>query len=150
MITAWRICKTRHPPFDGTGARLVGARWNSPGRPMIYAADCFAGAILELLAHSARPRTLPGPHHAVRIDIPDDVVEVADPAAIPGWDRKGSPVALALGDTWLRQRRTAALLVPALPPRPIGRNVLINPEHPDVGRITVSAPFSVPWDERLF
>ncbi|HEX6038718.1 RES family NAD+ phosphorylase, partial [Longimicrobium sp.] len=128
MITAWRICKTKHPPFDGTGARLVGARWNSPGRPMIYAADSFAGAILELLAHAARPRTLPGAHHAFRIDVPDDLVEVADPAAIPGWDRKESPVALSLGDTWLQQRRSAALVVPAIPSRPVGRNVLINPE----------------------
>lgn len=150
MITAWRICKTRHPPFDGTGARLMGARWNSPGRPVIYAADSFAGAILELLAHAARPRTLPGPHHAVRIDLPDDVVEVADPVMIPGWDKKGSPVALALGDEWLQQRRTAALIVPTVPSRPVGRNVLINPEHPEIGRVTVSAPFIVPWDERLF
>lgn len=150
MITAWRISKTKHPPFDGTGARLMGARWNSPGRPMIYAADTFAGALLELLAHAARPRTLPGPHHAVRIDLPVEVVEVVEPTSIPGWDRKGSPVALAVGDAWLKEQRTAALVVPAVPSRPIGRNVLINPEHPDVGKIAVSDAFIVPWDERLF
>jgi RES domain-containing protein len=150
MITAWRISKTRHPPFDGTGARLLGARWNSPGRALIYAADSFAGAILELLAHAARPRTLPGAHHAVRIDLPDEVVGVVEPAAIPGWDRKDSPVALAVGDAWLKDGRTAALIVPAVPSRPIGRNVLINPEHLDARKITVSDPFIVPWDERLF
>lgn len=150
MITAWRICKTRHAPFDGTGARLVGARWNSAGRAVIYAADSFAGAILEVLAHAIRPRTLPGAHHAVRIDVPHDVAEVLTPASLPGWDVRGSAAAVIMGDLWLRQQRSAVLVVPAVPARPVGRNVLINPEHPDIARITVSAPFAVPWDERLF
>lgn len=150
MLAAWRICKTHHPPFDGTGAQITGARWNSAGRPVIYAADSFAGAILEILAHALRPRTLPGPHHAVRIDVPEDLVETLDPAALPGWEAKGSPEARAFGDRWLEERRSAVLVVPALPARPVGHNVLVNPDHPDVVRITVSSPFAVPWDERLF
>lgn len=150
MLVAWRICRTRHPPFDGTGAMLQGARWNSPGRPVVYAADSFAGAILEILAHAFRPRTLPGPHHAVRIEIPDGVVEVLDPGSLPGWDDRDSPEALAFGDRWLAGGRSAVLVVPSVPGRPVGRNVLVNPEHPDGARISVSPPFLVPWDERLF
>lgn len=150
MPAAWRITKTRHAPFDGTGAMLVGARWNSPGRPVVYAVDSYAGALLEILVHALRPRTLPGPHHAVRIDFPDEVAEVVDPAALPGWEARGSPEALAFGDAWLREARSAVLLVPSVPSRPVGRNVLINPEHPDASRITISEPFPVPWDERLF
>lgn len=150
MIRAWRISKTKHPPFDGTGARLTGARWNSAGRAVIYAADTFAGAILEILAHSTTPRTFAGLHHAVEIQLPEELAGVVEAAAIPGWEAKDSPVALAVGDAWLRDGRTAALVVPALPCRPVGRNVLINPDHPDVAKITVSDPFPVPWDERLF
>ncbi|HEX6645094.1 MAG TPA: RES domain-containing protein [Gemmatimonadales bacterium] len=149
-MLAWRISKIRHPPFDGTGARLRGARWNSPGRPVIYAADSFAGSILEVLAHALRPRTLPGAHHAVRIEIPDELVEHLDPAALPGWDTRGSPEALAWGDRWLAEARTAVAVVPALPARPAGRNVLVNPLHVDAFRVSVSDPFPVPWDERLF
>lgn len=150
MPAAWRICRTRYAPLDGTGAMLRGARWNSPGRPVVYAADSFAGALLEILAHALRPRTLPGPHHAVRIELPDALVEVLDPAALPGWDTQGSPEARAYGDRWLREGRSAALVVPSLPARPVGRTVLLNPAHPDAGRITVSEPLAVPWDERLF
>lgn len=149
-MVAWRICKARFAPFDGTGAMLRGARWNSPGRPVVYAADSFAGALLELLAHALRPRTLPGPHHAVRIEIPDAAVEVLDPAALPGWDAKGSPEARAFGDRWLEEARSPALVVPAVPARPVACNVLLNPMHPDAARISVSEPFEVPWDERLF
>lgn len=150
MPFAWRITKQRYPVYDGTGAMRVGGRWNSPGRAVIYAADSFAGAILELLAHALRPRTLPGRHHAVRIDIPDDLVEVLDPGDLPNWDSRGSPEALQYGDRWLAERRSAALFVPAVPSRPIGRTVLIDPLHAESGRIAVSAPFDVPWDERLF
>ena len=149
-MLAWRISKARHAPFDGMGARLRGARWNSPGHPVIYAADSFAGSILEVLAHALRPRTLPGAHHAVAIDITDALIEVLDPAALPGWDAKGSPEALAFGDRWLTEGRSAALVVPALPARPVGRNVLINPLHRDAPQLSVSKPFPVPWDERLF
>jgi RES domain-containing protein len=150
MPTAWRVSKQRHPPYDGTGALLRGGRWSSPGRPVIHAADSFAGAILEILAHALRPRTLPGPHHAVRIDVPAGLVEVLDPGDLPGWDERGSPGAVGFGDAWLAELRSAALAVPALPCRPVGRLLLINPRHPDSARIVVSAPFDVPWDERLF
>ena len=149
-MLAWRISKARHAPFDGTGARLRGARWNSPGRPVIYAADSFAGSILEVLAHALRPRTLPGAHHAIRIDIPDTLIEEVDATALRGWDAKGSPEALDFGDSWLADARSAVLVVPALPARPIGRNVLINPLHPDAAQLVISDPFPVPWDERLF
>ena len=150
MPAAWRISKARHPPFDATGARLHGARWNSPGRAVIYAADSFAGAILEILAHSLRPRTLPGDHHAVRIDFMEEVVETLEPGSLPGWETRDSPEALAYGNQWVEEQRSAVLVVPAVTARPAGRNVLINPAHPDVASITVSAPFPVPWDERLF
>jgi RES domain-containing protein len=150
-MIAWRICKQRHPVFDGTGAALVGARWNSSGRPVIYGADCLAGSILEILAHALRPRTLPGPHHGVRIDIPDDLaVEVLDGDALPGWEAPGSPAAREYGNRWFDEQRTPVLVVPAVTSRPAGRNVLINPTHPSAARLVVSDPFDVPWDERLF
>lgn len=149
MLIAWRLAKKRHPVYDGAGAMRVGGRWNSPGHPVIYAADTYAGAILEILVHAFRPRTLPGPHHAVRIEVPDGLVETLAARALPGWDTGGSPEALEFGNQWLAQGRSAALVVPAVPSRPIGCLVLINPLHPEASRVAVSEPFDVPWDERL-
>lgn len=117
---------------------------------MIYGSLSFAGAILEILAHALRPRTLPGPHHAVSIAVPDRLVEELDPRALPGWDARESPAARRFGDRWLAEERSAVLVVPSLPSRPVGRNMVINPRHREAGRIAVSAPFPVPWDERLF
>jgi RES domain-containing protein len=149
-MIAWRVTKTRYQPIDGSGAEIWGGRWNHPGRPVVYAADSFAGALLEILAHSLRPRTLPGPHHAARIEIPDRMVEALDPEELPGWDERGSRPALEFGTRWLDERRTLALVVPALPSHPVGRTVIINPLHRDRARLLVSPLFAVPWDERLF
>ena len=57
-LTAYRIADRRHPIFDGAGATQQGGRWNSPGRPLIYASETFAGALLEQLAR-ANIGTLP-------------------------------------------------------------------------------------------
>lgn len=149
-MVAWRIAKKKYDPYDGRGAFMRGGRWSSPGREVVYASRTFEGAILEILAHSLRPRTLPGPHHAVRIEIPDDDVEELDPAELAGWETKDSAVARDFGDAWLKEERTAALVVPSLPSRPIGRTVLINPEHSEARKIEVSDAFDVPWDDRLF
>ncbi len=148
-MLAWRIAKRRHGPFDGEGAGLHGGRWSSAGWALIYAADTYAGAILEVLAHALRPRTLPGPHHAVRIEIPDELIEKLEPEALPGWEAKESPEAREFGDQWLAEARSAVLVVPAVTSRPIGRNVLINPAHGEFGRIAVSDPFDVEWDEHV-
>lgn len=49
---AYRIADRRHKIFDGQGAATFGGRWNSPGRRVIYAAETFAGAMLEVLVNA--------------------------------------------------------------------------------------------------
>jgi RES domain-containing protein len=148
-MIAYRLAKAKYPPFDGTGAMLVGGRWNSPGRAVVYCADSYAGAVLEIIAHAA-PRRLPGAHHCARVSIPDELVEVLDESALPGWDAPDLIVSRRFGDSWLDQGRSAALSVPSATGRPFGRNVIVNPAHSDAHRINVEPPVPVTWDPRLF
>ena len=48
-MRVWRIARERYDPLSGEGARLYGGRWNSPGRPVVYAAGHSALAVLEAL-----------------------------------------------------------------------------------------------------
>ena len=149
-MLAYRVCKRRHAVLDGTGAERTGARWNSPGAPVIYASTCCAGSLLEIIAHRGRVR-LPGGHHAGEILIPDDLaVERVAPEALPGWDHPDSPVAREYGDAWLRGSRTVALIAPSVPGRPFQSSVLINPRHAGFERVSLLRTFDVPWDARLF
>lgn len=147
---AYRIADRRRPILDGTGAFLYGGRWNSPGRRVIYAADTFAGALLEILVH-ARIGAVPRTHAWIEIAIPEDVaVEELDPAAVPGWAEEESAAARALGDRWYDERRSLLLVVPSVVTSGIGRNVLINQDHPQFGHLTSTVPAEVVWDARLF
>jgi RES domain-containing protein len=150
MPTVYRLAKRRYPIYDGSGAALEGARWNSPGRLLIYASEHYATAILEKLVHAGRTQ-LPGAHHAAAIRIPDDLAsEQFNPAAVPGWETEDSASARAYGDGWHAAGRTAVLIVPSLPGQPVERNFIINPAHPDAARINVMPSFDVVWDGRLF
>jgi RES domain-containing protein len=149
-MRAFRIADRRFPVFDGTGARLVGGRWNSPGRPVIYAAETFAGALLEVLVHSILGR-VPKTHAVVEITIPDQLsVESFATGLLRGWDAEDQIVSRWFGDQWLEEKRTAVLLVPSAATRGREHNILLNPEHPEFERITASQPQEVVWDERLF
>jgi RES domain-containing protein len=146
---AFRIADLRFPIFDGAGAALYGGRWNSPGRRIIFAAETYAGALLEVLVHANIGR-LPGTHRYVEIRIPAGVkVQEVEPDEVAGWDSAGEIASRAYGDSWYDKGRSAVLLVPSMVTR-VERNVLIHQAHPDFPRITVSEPRRVRWDDRLF
>lgn len=150
MIRIYRIGDGRHPLWDGTGAALVGGRWNSPGRPVIYGSLTYACAMLEILVHANIGR-IPMTHRFVTADVPDDVkVERLDADMLPaGWDGEASTAARALGDLWLSEARSAILLVPSVVAK-LEWNALVNPAHPDAMRVVLSSPEAVIWDKRLF
>ena len=144
---AFRIADRRHPIFDGTGAFLKGARWNSPGRRIIYAAETFAGAVLEILVHT-RIGKIPRNHTAVEIRIPAKVsVEHCGPEQV---DFRIAEACREFGDAWHDQRRSLILLVPSVAASGRARNILINADHPQLRLLQVSDPFEIVWDGRLF
>ena len=149
-VKLYRIADRRHPVWSGTGAMLNGGRFNIPGRPVIYAALTFAGAMLEVLVH-ARIGKVPKAHVFVEADVPEDLaVERHDVGSLPaGWDAPALGVARGFGDAWLDGARSAVLIVPSVVAR-AEFNVLVNPLHPDAARIVAAPAQPVVWDERLF
>lgn len=149
-MRAFRIADRRFPIFDATGARLTGGRWNSPGNPVIYAAETFSGAVLEVLVHANLGR-LPAMHALIEISIPDGVtIESVKPPMLPGWDAPALSRSREFGDQWLVEARSVVLLVPSLVTRGRELNVLLNPNHAEFGAVTASKPQPMIWDERLF
>ena len=148
-LRAYRIADDRRPIFDGAGAALLGGRWNSPGRHVIYAAETYAGAVLERLVHTNIGR-IPKHQAYIEIVIPKGLrVEAIVADQVPEWDEPGQEASRRFGDEWYDQRRTVALLVPSIVTR-IERNLLIHQEHHDFERITASDPLPVRREKRLF
>ncbi|HMC59579.1 MAG TPA: RES domain-containing protein [Candidatus Solibacter sp.] len=147
-LRAFRIADMRHPIFDGSGAMLHGARWNSPGRRIIYAAETYAGALLEILVHASG--NVPRTQGYIEIEIPAGLsIEEITRDDVPRWDSPSFEKARAFGDRWYDERSSPVLIVPSVVTL-VERNVLINQEHPDFLRIQVSQPKPVRWDSRLW
>ena len=149
MRTVWRLCAARHAAtaMSGHGARLYGGRWNDRGVAMIYCSGTLSLAVLELLVHSP---VLPTGMVAIQIDLPDSVgVDVWPASTLPtGWRATPAPARLqTIGSAWVRRGTAVALEVPSAIVE-VEHNVLLNPAHPDLGRLVVHRPRPFPFDAR--
>ncbi|MBS1902440.1 MAG: RES family NAD+ phosphorylase [Bacteroidetes bacterium] len=148
-MIVFRITKQENSrDLSGEGARLYGGRWNSPGRPMLYTATSRSLSLLEMLAHST---ILPTGMVRAMLELPPHTrihkLELAD---LPiGWDVKPhSLVSQKIGDDFLRALKFLALEVPSVIVS-AESNVLINPLHPDAGKIKILGLENLFVDPRL-
>jgi len=146
----FRIGDSRHSLWDGTGAAMVGGRWNSPGRPAIYGSLSYACSMLEILVHANIGR-IPTTHGYVVADVADDMrIERHDSQTLPlGRDSDDFSIARRFGDQWLDELRSAVLIVPSVVAK-LEFNAVVNPRHPAAAQFVVSASQNVIWDQRLF
>ena len=107
-LVAWRLETTRHvSTWDtGQGAFLVGGRWSSVGRRVIYTSLDPSTAIIEVGVHKGLDTLDVVPHTLLEIAISEPAqVHVVDLAAIPNlhWLQPGvvSAAQQAFGDTLL-------------------------------------------------
>jgi RES domain-containing protein len=149
-MIAYRIADSRQPIFDATGAMLHGGRWNSVGLRAIYAAETYAGALLEVLVHSNLSQP-PKHHRVVRVEVPGKLrVETVSIDTVPGWDDEDMRASREFGDRWLRENRSPVLRVPSVITQGRENNIVFNPAQPDFPLIRPSEPGLVLWDARLF
>ena len=150
MPSAWRLTKSRYlaTAWDGEGARTSGGRWNSVGIAVVYTSATLSLALVETLIH-VTSGILPA-YTAVPIEFDDALKEVADAADLPrNWkDQPAPPATRAIGDTWVESSKSALLRVPSVVV-PIEFNYVVNPRHPDFGRIRIGPPMPFPFDPRL-
>jgi RES domain-containing protein len=148
----WRICRERYAAeaFSGEGARRFGGRWNSRGIPMVYASTSLALAAIELFVH-LEPNQAPGDLVSIAAELPKGEPALQwNGAALPAkwWSDELAPMR-DLGDGWIREKRSLAVLAPSVPIR-LEWNVLLNPTHPRIGEISIDAPQPFTFDARMF
>lgn len=136
----WRVARAAFADLSGEGARLYGGRWNSPGRPVVYAAENPALAILEVRVHlDLAPELIPDDYVLIEIETGAASIRESEDQREPR----------SLGNTWLKAGETALLKVPSfIAPR--SANVLINPRHRDAVGIKVVETQPFDFDRRLW
>ena len=150
-MQAWRIAKRAYAlDLSGTGARLTGGRWNSPGVAAIYAGMTAEIAAMEKLVHTSD--LLPQDLVLAVLVLPDDAKLYARYGVndLPGgWDAlPSSASAISIGDKFLLDSKHLGLFVPSAI-MPEATNVVLNPNHPEFGNVTISVVRSFEFDSRL-
>lgn len=150
-MIAFRLSLLRYADsIDGTGARLVGGRWNQKDVPVLYASESRALAALELLVHI--PLVQLNAEFAFKeFRLPKNVIaESLRHAELPKDWREPSaiPVLAAIGSRWIESKKSLALRVPSVIV-PEESNILLNPLHPDFDSLEISKPEVFTFDRRL-
>jgi RES domain-containing protein len=152
-VIAWRVEKKKWLAIakSGDGARFAGGRWNSPGFNLIYASEHLSLAVLEILVHAPLPSQRIVARARARISIPDTLIEELMPRSLPAEFGPDMPYAAtqAIGDRWIREQRSAALVVPSAIV-PVEHNILLNPEHPDFSKCGWGRFEDIQLDARLW
>jgi len=151
MPTAWRIVKPCRvgSAFSGEGARLYGGRWNSMGTTLVYAAESKSLAALEMLVHVDVAELLDD-YLCVPVRFDARLVRTLDFTALPeDWRNPLLPSSTReMGDAWVADRLSVLLKVPSAV-IPGESNYLINPAHPNFGKLGIGAPEPFEFDQRL-
>ena len=138
--------------LSGIGASLSrGFRWNSFNTRLVYTAESRALATLEVAVHLDLSEDLPTDRYYVEIDIPDSllILEVNIDDLPDMWDAKPPLlVTQIIGDDFVNSNDAAILKVPSsIVPQEF--NYLINPNHPDAGKIKIIERAKMMFDSRF-
>ena len=136
--------------LSGRGALLYGGRWSSPGRPVLYTSGSAALATLEIAVHLNAAHVIPA-FKILELTLPDDLILTVEAADLPrGWDVQAvNPSEVqAWGDVWFDEQISAVLQVPSAIIA-TESNYLINPTHPQFGRIKTGDIQPHPFDARI-
>jgi RES domain-containing protein len=152
-VLVWRLTPPAYARvLDGRGNRETGARWNSPGRGVVYASFNLSLCVLETYVHIPPALRLSLPEfEAARIEIPDNagVTEIS-PATLARAMATPDPAAAcrAIGDQWLSRGDDLILAAPSTIVAE-EMNVMINPAHPRMRDVRVTATRRFQFDPRL-
>lgn len=114
------------------------------GKPIVYAGESSALAMLEVLARLETERP-PIDYQLVRIECDDAIGMLEYSDSVPPLVEKSRE----WGDEWLAEGKYPLARVPSAI-APFCSNILVNPAHPEARGLTVTAASRYPWDMRLF
>jgi RES domain-containing protein len=150
-VVGWRIVKEKHAKsaFSGEGARIFEGRWNSAGVRVVYCSESLALAALEILVHT-QPVMIRDKFHAFRVTWDESLMTTMELKKLTkGWNAQPPGlISRKIGDEWVKSERSAVLALPSVIV-PLERTYLLNPKHPDFGKLKIRDETGFTLDSRL-
>lgn len=135
--------------LSGTGAKLMGGRWNPAGSPVIYTSESISLALLEVMANAFTLKDLKALY----------LMEIEIPAAtkqqhIRAQSLKKDWILDFEYTQWMGQEilKSGSCMAFRCPSAIIQQehNYLLNPEHPEFSKVKLVNSSGFYFDERLF
>ncbi len=135
--------------ISGTGAKLMGSRWNSKGIPMLYTTEHISLAVLEMLVHTNFK------DYAIELDLltiqipPSAVIAEINVKKLKKSWIDDLAYTRFIGDEFIKNKQDLLLKVPSAV---INEefNCLVNPSHPDFRKVKIIKKRAFKTDDRLF
>lgn len=151
-MEAYRLSREKFAStLSGKGAALKGARWNSIGVELVYAAANRSLAMAEVAVHFTIA-TLPADYMMITIFIPDDIsIQILNVSDLPiGWNVFPHPSnTQVIGDSFIADNKFCVLQIPSAVTQG-DFNLLINTKHQEFKRIKIKSIERFPFDKRIF
>lgn len=134
--------------LSGTGAAMVGGRWNKKGTPVLYTGESKEIALLETIVHT--PPMLVPDLDILTFEIPDDSITEIKIKDLPeNWLDYPAPSILAkIGEDWINKGETIALKVPSCIIHS-SHNYVLNCRHPNYKDVKLIEHKDFHFDSRL-
>lgn len=151
-MEVFRLSRERYADsLSGAGAAIKGGRWNSIGFELIYAAGNRSLAMAEVAVHLTLA-TLPDDYVMATVNIPDDleIQDILENELPRNWNAFPHPSSTQkLGDEFILQGKCCVAKIPSVVTKG-DFNFLINPNHKDFKKISISETEKFPFDRRIF
>lgn len=135
--------------ISGTGARVMGSRWNSKGVPVLYTSQHISLCVLEMLVNTNFK------DYAIALDLmyinfpEQQAVRSIELNSLKNNWKDDFEYTRYMGDEFIKQKESLVLKVPSAVIHE-EYNYLANPLHPDFKKIKIIKTKSFWPDQRLF
>jgi RES domain-containing protein len=135
--------------ISGTGAKLMGGRWNSKGIPILYTSEHISLAVLEMLVNTQfQDYAISLDLILIQVPISASFSEINISKIKKGWVNDVDYTNF-IGDAFVKDKQSLLLKVPSAVVTE-EHNFLINPLHEDFKKIKIIETRSFKTDKRLF
>ncbi len=149
-MIVYRIAAEKYKEdISGYGAKLVGGRWNSIDKSMLYTSEHISLCLLEKFAQKQDFSLSPTVFYLLEIKIPDIEIKIIEVQKLKKDWSTDITFSRFIGDSFINTCKHLVLKVPsAIVPEE--HNFLINPLHVDFKRIKIKSCRIYKFYNRLF
>lgn len=149
-MTTYRLSIAQYKDdISGTGAKLFGGRWNTPGIPVLYTTENISLAVLEILVRTDIS-LIPLHYYLLKIEVPENMgVTSINKAKLKKEWKADVGYSQWIGNEFVKSGKSLILKIPSAIVDE-EHNFIINTEHAEFKKVKITSSKKFSFDKRLY